>query len=92
MTVRTVELYPNVTKRVLDANKDRIAYTLENTGTVNIFMGHDQQVAISGFFKGLVVSAAGGNREDRWHKGEVWCIASITTEITYAEDTPIFFG
>jgi len=92
MTVRLVPLIAERPRRVLTKNPKRLAYTIKNDSTVNIFVGHDSGVATSGYRQGYLVPAGGGVIEDRWHKGEVWVICTQNVWITVAEDLPIEEG
>jgi len=73
-------------KQILPRNDKRIAYTLFNGSSVNVYIGRDQSVSTSGSKKGVPLYANGGMIEDDKYKGPVWAVAEAKTEIHVIED------
>ncbi len=86
MPVRTLEVRTTPT-RLLVANPERVVYTIINTSGTDVYVAFDKNVATSGRNAGILVASNGGVWSDEFHKGEVWAIASTTTNVVVVETT-----
>jgi len=89
MPVRLIRIPANRATLLLKVNPERLAYTIKNDSTVDCFIGHGSDVAVSGHKQGIKVVAAGGYIEDEFHKGDVWGIATATMHVTVVEDVKL---
>jgi len=91
--VRTVVLQTQP-QRILTTNPDRQNFTIKNDHvTATIYYGYDQNVATSGDYQGLKISAGGQGVEERFWTGEVWAISDTAdTRISVIENVKVSGG